>query len=305
MNRVPLARRTQIINCLVEGNSIRSTERMTGTHRDTICRLLVEVGAGCARLMDEQMRELACRRIQVDEIWAYVGKKQAHLKREDDRSRLGDMWTFVALDPETKLVPTFRVGKRNGANARLFMADLSDRLANRVQLSSDALSSYVDAVERAFGADVDYGMLVKLYGEPPHSPEAARRYSPSECVGARKDTITGSPDPKHISTSYTERHNLTMRMSMRRFTRLTNAFSKRVENHCHQLALYFVFYNFVRMHKTLRMTPAMSAGISDRLWSMEDIVALVDAREATPKKRGPYKPRQPKAANANNVPISN
>jgi hypothetical protein len=157
MNRVPLARRTQIINCLVEGNSIRSTERMTGTHRDTICRLLVEVGDGCAQLMDEQMRELPCRRIQVDEIWAYVGKKQAHLKEDDDRSRLGDQWTFVALDPDTKLIPSYRVGKRNGENATAFMSDLSERLANKVQLSSDALAAYVEAVESAFGADVDYG----------------------------------------------------------------------------------------------------------------------------------------------------
>jgi hypothetical protein len=158
------------------------------------------------------------------------------------------------------------------------------------------VGTYLQAVEEAFGADIDYGMLVKLFGAPPASAEAARRYSPAECVGARKDTITGDPDPKHISTSYTERHNLTMRMSMRRFTRLTNGFSKRVENHCHQLAIYFVFYNFVRMHKTLRMTPAMAAGIMDRLWSMEDIVALVDARETAPKKRGPYKPRRPQAA---------
>jgi hypothetical protein len=175
MNRVPLARRVQIINCLVEGNSIRSTERMTGTHRDTIMRLLVEVGDGCAKLMDEQMRELPCRRVQVDEIWAYVGKKQARLTREDDRSRLGDMWTFVALDPETKLVPTFRVGKRTGANAVAFMTDLSERLANRVQISSDALSTYVDAVERAFGADVDYGQEVKFYDVEPVGAGRDRR----------------------------------------------------------------------------------------------------------------------------------
>lgn len=269
MNRVPLARRVQIINCLVEGNSIRSTERMTGTHRDTICRLLVEVGAGCAQLMDEQMRDLACRRIQVDEIWAYVGKKQAHLVPGDDRSRLGDMWTFVALDPQTKLVPTFRVGKRTGENARKFMVDLSDRLANRVQLSSDALSTYVDAVERAFGADVDYGQEVKFYDA---EPVGAGRYAPPKVVKAERVVIAGDPDQAHISTSLVERQNLTMRMSMRRFTRLTNAFSKKVENLTAAVSLHFAHYNLVRVHRTLRVTPAMEAGVSDRLWSLDELV---------------------------------
>jgi IS1 family transposase len=269
MNRVSLSRRVQIINCLVEGNSIRSAERMTGTHRDTICRLLVEVGAGCAQLMDEQMRELACRRIQVDEIWAYVGKKQAHLTREDDRSRLGDMWTFVALDPETKLVPTFRVGKRTGANAVAFMGDLSERLANRVQISSDALATYVDAVERAFGADVDYGQEVKFYDA---EPVGAGRYSPPKVVDRQRVVIAGNPDQAHISTSLVERQNLTMRMSMRRFTRLTNAFSKKVENLTAAVSLHFAHYNFVRVHRTLRVTPAMEAGVSNRLWSLDELV---------------------------------
>lgn len=269
MNRVPLARRTHIINCLVEGNSIRSTERMTGTHRDTICRLLVEVGAGCAALMDQQMRELPCRRIQVDEIWAYVGKKQAHLKPGDDRSRLGDMWTFVALDPETKLIPTWRVGKRTGVNAVAFMTDLSERLGNRVQLSSDALSTYVDAVERAFGADVDYGQEVKFYDA---EPIRAGRYSPPKVVKAERVVIAGDPDQAHISTSLVERQNLTMRMSMRRFTRLTNAFSKKAENLAAAVSLHFAHYNFVRVHRTLRVTPAMEARVSDRLWSLDELV---------------------------------
>jgi IS1 family transposase len=269
MNRVPLARRTQIINCLVEGNSIRSTERMTGTHRDTICRLLLEIGDGCAQLMDEQRRELSCRRIQVDEIWAYVGKKQAHLTDEDDRSRLGDQWTFVALDPDTKLIPSYRVGKRNGENAVAFMADLSERLANRVQISSDALAAYVDAVEQAFGADVDYGQELKFYDAEPVGPG---RYSPSKVASRQRTVIAGDPDQAHISTSLVERQNLTMRMSMRRFTRLTNAFSKKVENLRAAVSLHFAHYNLVRVHRTLRVTPAMEAGVSDRLWTLDELV---------------------------------
>lgn len=269
MNRVPLARRTQIINALVEGNSIRSTERMTGTHRDTICRLLVEVGAGCAQIMDEQMRGVSSRRIQVDEIWAYVGKKQAHLAPSDDRGRLGDMWTFVALDPDTKLIPSYRVGKRNATNAVAFMGDLSERLANRVQISSDALAAYVDAVERAFGADVDYGQEVKFYAP---DPTGAGRYSPPRVADRQRIVIAGNPDQAHISTSLVERQNLTMRMSMRRFTRLTNAFSKKVENLTAAVSLHFAHYNFVRVHRTLRVTPAMEAGMSDRLWTLEELV---------------------------------
>jgi IS1 family transposase len=269
MNRTPLARRVQIINCLVEGNSIRSTERMTGTHRDTICRLLVEVGAGCAKLMDEQMRELPCRRIEVDEIWAYVGKKQRHMTALDDPRRLGDQYTFVALDPETKIVPAYRIGKRDLPTATAFLADLSDRLANRVQLSSDALSAYVDAAERAFGADVDYGQIVKFYEA---EPVGRGRYSPAHVVGAERSVIVGEPDQAHISTSLVERQNLTMRMSMRRFTRLTNAFSKKIENLRAAVSLHFAHYNFVRVHRSLRVTPAMEARVSDRLWSLGELV---------------------------------
>jgi IS1 family transposase len=269
MNRVPLARRVQIINCLVEGNSIRSTERMTGTHRDTICRLLVEVGDGCARLMDEQMRELPCRRIEVDEIWAFVGKKQRHMTALDDPHRLGDQYTFVALDPETKIVPTYRVGKRDLPTATAFITDLSERLAHRVQLSSDALAAYVEAIERGFGADVDYGQMVKAYEA---EPVGRGRYSPPHVVGAERTAIVGNPARAHISTSLIERQNLTMRMSMRRFTRLTNAFSKRIENLRAAVSLHFAHYNFVRVHRTLRVTPAMEARMSDRLWSLDELV---------------------------------
>lgn len=269
MNRTPLARRVQVINCLVEGNSIRSTERMTDTHRDTIMRLLVQAGEGCERIMNERMRALRCQRIQVDEIWSYVHKKQRWVTPEDDRNRVGDMWTFVALDPDTKLVPAYRVGKRTRPHAVAFMADLSDRLANRVQLSSDALNTYVDAVERAFGADVDYGQAVKFYEAEPIGPG---RYSPPRVVSQERTVIAGRPDQDHISTSIVERQNLTMRMSMRRFTRLTNAFSKKVENLRAAVALHFAHYNFVRLHKTLRVTPAMAAGVSREVMSLEELV---------------------------------
>jgi IS1 family transposase len=269
MNRVPLSRRVLVINCLVEGNSIRSTERMTNTHIDTICRLLVEVGEGCAKLMDEQMRELTCRRIEVDEIWAYVGKKQRHMTALDDPRRFGDHYTFVALDPETKIVPAYRVGKRDFPTATAFITDLSERLANRVQLSSDALAAYVEATERAFGADVDYGQIVKFYEA---EPVGRGRYSPPHVVGEERSVIVGNPDQAHISTSRIERQNLTMRMSMRRFTRLTNAFSKKIENLRAAVSLHFAQYNFVCVHRSLRVTPAMESGVSDRLWSIDELV---------------------------------
>ena len=269
MNRVPLARRTQVINCLVEGNSLRSTERMTDTHRDTVMRLLVQVGDGCAPLLDEQMRGLPCRPIQVDEIWAYVQKKQRHVMDTDDRGRVGDQWTFVALDPETKLIPVHRIGKRDLPTATALLTDLAGRLTNRVQLSSDALAAYVGATEQAFGADVDYGQAVKIYEAEPVGPG---RYSPPHVVSLRKTVIVGAPNFDHISTSLIERQNLTMRMSMRRFTRLTNAFSKKIENLRAAVALHFAHYNMVRAHSSLRVTPAMAAGVSNRLWSLEELV---------------------------------
>jgi len=288
MNRLPVSRRAQIINCLVEGNSIRSTERMTNTHRDTVMRLLVEVGNGCATIMDQEMRDLPCRRVQVDEIWAYVQKKQRQVTREDNRQRVGDIWTFVALDPDTKLVPTYRVGKRTAPVARAFMQDLSERLANRVQLSSDGLNTYAEAVERAFGIDVDYGQAVKFYEAEPIGPG---RYSPPRVTRQEITRIQGRPDRAHISTSLVERQNLTMRMAMRRFTRLTNAFSKKVENLEAAVALHFAHYNFIRLHRSLRITPAMAADVTDRLWSMEELIERIDATAPAPKPRGPYKKR--------------
>jgi len=269
MNRLNLDRRTQIVSALVEGNSIRSTERMTGVHRDTIMRLLVEVGTGCAEIMDEKMRELPCKRVQVDEIWSYVGKKQRHVKPGDDKARVGDQWTFVAIDADTKLVPAYRVGKRSWSDATIFMKDLSSRLANRVQLSTDGLAAYADAVERAFGADVDYGQAVKFYEA---EPVGAGRYSPPKVVDMERSVVAGNPDEAHISTSIIERQNLTMRMSMRRFTRLTNGFSKKLENMKAAVSLHFAHYNFLRQHKTLRMTPAMAAGVEKGLWSLEELV---------------------------------
>ncbi len=268
MNRLSIERRTQIIGALVEGNSIRSVERMTNTHRDTIMRLGFEVGKGCHRLMHEKMRNLPCERLQVDEIWAYVRKKQSQLK-PGESIRAGDFWTFVAIDPETKLVPSYLVGKRTGDNAYAFMRDLSERLTNRVQISTDGLQSYIYAVEDAFGADVDYGQVVKFYDAEPIGPG---RYSPPKVTGQEKTVIAGSPDLRHISTSLVERQNLTMRMQMRRFTRLTNAFSKKVDNLKAAVALHFCHYNFVRLHKSLRVTPAMAAGVSDRLWSLQELV---------------------------------
>jgi IS1 family transposase len=297
MNKLPLAKRAKILTLLCEGMAMRAVARAEDVSFNTIDKLLGDAGKACIEFHDRAVRGVKGQRVQCDEIWSFVHAKAKNVPTAKAAPPgAGDIWTWTALDADNKLILSWKVGGRDADYALMLMDDLRGRLANRVQLTTDGHRAYLEAVEEAFGADVDYGMLVKLYGEPPRSPEAARRYSPSECVGARKDTIAGNPDPQHISTSYTERHNLTMRMSMRRFTRLTNAFSKRVENHCHQLALYFVFYNFVRMHKTLRMAPAMAAGVSDRLWSMEDIVALVDARQPPPKKRGPYRPREPKAA---------
>jgi IS1 family transposase len=269
MNRLSLSRRTQIIHSLVEGNSIRSTERLTDTHRDTVMRLMVEVGEGCARIMDEKMRDLSCQQIQVDEIWSFVGKKQAQLKAGDNRQRLGDQWTFVAIDPVTKLIPSYRVGKRTRENAVAFMGDLSERLSNRVQISSDSLVTYIDAVERAFGADVDYGQIVKFYDAEPIGPG---RYAPPRVTGVERKVIAGSPDQSLICTSHVERQNLTMRMSMKRFARLTLAFSKKIENLRAAVSLHFAWYNFARLHRTTRISPAMAAGVSDRLWSLEELV---------------------------------
>ncbi len=260
-----------VLRCLVDGASIRATERITEVHRDTILRLMVRAGEGCERLMNETMRDLPCHRIEVDELWAYVGKKQRHVRPIDNPDLVGDFWTFVALDPETKLVPTYLVGKRTAENAVAFMVDLSSRLANRVQLSSDALNAYVEAVETAFGADVDYGQIVKSYEA---EPIGAGRYSPPRVVATERAAMMGNPVRANICTSHVERQNLTVRMNMRRFTRLTNAFSKKADNLRAAVALHFATYNFVRVHRTLGTTPAMAAGVARNVW---DMTTLLDA----------------------------
>jgi IS1 family transposase len=274
MNRLDPARQAQVIACLVEGNSIRSTVRMTGVAKNTVAKLLVEIGAACAKYQDETFRNLKLNRIQCDEIWSFVYAKQKNVTTEmlSDK-HAGDVWTWTAIDSETKLVPCWMIGGRDAVAAHAFINDLAGRLATRVQLTTDGFKAYLSAIEGAFGADIDYAMLVKIYGE---TVEGQKRYSPAECLGCKKEKRIGDPDPKHISTSYVERQNLTMRMSMRRFTRLTNAFSKKVENHAAALALHFMYYNFARKHQTLKMSPAMAAGITTKLWSIADIVALLD-----------------------------
>lgn len=273
MNNLKSQKQEMVISALVEGSSIRSTERMTGVHRDTILRLMVCVGNACEKYMDQAMMNLKCKKVQVDEIWCYVGKKQRHLKKTDDPNTCGDFWTWVALDADSKLVPSYKVGKRDSYMASQFISDLSSRLANRIQLSSDMLKLYIEAVEESFGADIDYGQIVKSYEAEAIGPG---RYSPPKVVSTEKTIIMGKPLIKDISTSYIERQNLTMRMSMRRFTRLTNAFSKKVENLKAAVSLHFAHYNFVRIHKTLDCTPAMEAKVDNRLWNIGDLVELAN-----------------------------
>jgi len=262
-----------VVAALVEGNSIRATCRMTGVAKGTVLKLLVSLGKACAEYQDKALRNLTCSKIQCDEIWAFVYAKEKNLpKDKKGQFGYGDVWTFTALDAESKLVPTWHVGNRDIADATIFMKDLAGRLKNKVQLTTDGHKMYLEAVEDAFGAEIDFSQLVKIYGT---SPEAEKRYSPAECIGAEKHKINGNPDEDSISTSYVERQNLSMRMGMRRFTRLTNGFSKKALNLFYAESLYFMHYNFVRIHKTLRMTPAMKAGVTDRLWDIEDILNLL------------------------------
>lgn len=278
MNQLSLQRRAQVLGCLVEGNSIRATVRMTGVAKNTVVKLLEDVGAACMVYQDSVMRDLPCKRVQVDEIWSFCYAKQKNVPKDKEGVfGYGDVWTWTALCADTKLVPCWLLGPREASIARQFIDDLAARLTNRVQLTSDGYKPYLKAVEKAFGHKVDYAMLVKMYGESGQNRRSPdKKYSPGEFVTAIPTPVTGSPDPKHISTSFVERQNLTMRMSMRRFTRLTNAFSKKVENLNYAVALHFMHYNFGRIHKTLRVTPAMEAGISDHVWSLEEIAGLTE-----------------------------
>jgi IS1 family transposase len=288
MNQLPLAQRIHILNMLCEGSSMRSISRVVDVSINTVMKLLVDAGTACALFHNDTVRKVTAQRIQCDEIWSFCYAKQQHVpSAKNPVEGAGDVWTWTALDADSKLIVSWLVGDRDGDTAYAFIRDLQSRLANRVQLTTDGHRVYLQAVDRAFGIDVDYAMLIKLYGQ---SEDPERRYSPAECIGTETRVITGAPDAAHISTSYIERHNLTTRMALRRFTRLTNAFSKKIENHCHALALYFVWYNFARVHKTLRMSPAMAAGLTQTLWNMEDIAALIEKNEV-PKKRGPYKKR--------------
>jgi IS1 family transposase len=277
MNRLSTTERAKVIGCIIEGCSLRSTVRLTGVAKKTVSRILVEVGEACAAFHDKIMRNLSCKVIQVDEVWSFTYCKQAnipeHLQGQDG---VGDTWTWIAIDADSKLIPSWHVGLRDANAAYAFIHDLKGRLANRIQLTSDGHRPYLCAVEDAFGADIDYSMLVKLYGRETGKGET--RYSPPVCIGARRRKVIGNPDRNLISTSFIERQNLTLRMTNRRFTRLTNAFSKKIENHKHMMAIYTMNYNFCRIHQTLRVTPAMEAGISDHVWTLEEIADLIECQ---------------------------
>jgi len=287
MNKLPIAKRVQILSMLCEGSSMRSISRVADVSINTVSGLLVDAGKACAEHHDRAVRNVTSKHIQADEIWSFCYAKQKNVATSKAApEEAGDVWTWTALDADSKLIVSYMVGGRDAGYANEFMQDVAGRLANRVQLTTDGLKAYLEAIDGAFGADIDFAQLIKLFGDV---PGPAGRYSPAECTGIKKTMVEGKPDAKHIRTSYVERQNLTMRMSMRRFTRLTNAFSKKIDNHMHMVALYTTWHNFVRMHKTLKCSPAMAAGVSKMLWSMEDVVALIDARAAKPNRPAVYK----------------
>lgn len=273
MNRLDIADQARVVSCLLEGCSIRATVRLTGAAKNTIVKLLADLGCACAAYHNRSVRNLKVRRLQCDEIWSFVGAKAKNVSVQKKQEGWGDTWTWVGIDADTKLVVSYLVGGRDGGWAHDFMEDCASRIRNRVQITTDGHRAYLDAVEDAFGADIDYAMLQKIYGAP--SDEETRRYSPAKCIGCDMKVVSGDPDPKHVSTSFVERQNLTMRMQMRRFTRLTNAHSKKVDNHRHMVALHYMFYNFCRVHSSLRVTPAQEAGLCDHIWSVEELLALL------------------------------
>ena len=290
MNKLDTQTRVTILNMLVEGSSMRSISRVMGVSINTVTKMLEDAGKACAAYHDVTVRNVKAQQVQCDEIWSFCYAKQKNVATASAAPEgAGDVWTWTAIDRDSKMILAFEVGDRSAATARDFMDDLTDRLATRVQLTTDGYKAYLEAVEGAFGADVDYAMLVKMYGELSGQKGHERKYSPAECIGARKELISGHPVKERVSPSHVERQNLSMRMGMRRFTRLTNGFSKKLENHLHMLSLYFVHYNFVRMHKSLEMTPAMAAGVSDTLHDMAWIVGLIDAAAPIAGKRGPYR----------------
>jgi IS1 family transposase len=276
MNKLNIQKQSQIISALVEGNSIRATCRMTGAAKKTVLKLLVDIGKVCSEYPDKVFRDLPCKHIQCDEIWAFCYAKEKNIPEDKkDHFGYGDVWTFTALCADTKLVPSWYIGNRDLPDATAFMKDLARRLKNRVQLTTDGHRMYLDAVPTAFGREIDFSQLIKIYGA---SQESEVRYSPPHCIGQTAKEVQGFPDPAHISTSYVERQNLTMRMNMRRFTRLTNAFSKKVENLSHAVSLHFMYYNFCRIHQSLRITPAMAAKVTDHVWEIEDILNLLNSK---------------------------
>jgi IS1 family transposase len=290
MNKLPLAKRANILNLLCEGMSMRAVARVADVSFNTVAKALIDAGTVCAEMHDELVRDVKAQRIECDEIWAFNYCKQRTVARAKSApEEAGDIWTWTGIDADSKLIVSYLVGDRSGQAAIELMDDLRARLANRVQITTDGHKAYLEAVEGAFGGDVDYAQIIKMYGA---TPGPVGRYSPAECTGIRKVRIEGNPDIKHVSTSYVEVHNKTMRMHMRRFTRLTNGHSKKLANHAHMVALYALFYNFIRTHGKLRMSPAMAAGIADTFLSFEDVLTRIDAKQA-PKARGPYKPRQP------------
>ena len=294
MNKLDRAARIRLLRCLVDGSSVRATCRINDVAKQTVLKLLVDAGRMAAAHQDRAFRNLTCKRIQCDEIWSFIGAKEKNVPEEEKGAGRGDVWTWTAIDADTKLVPSWLVGSRDGGTAAEFIVDLASRLAHRVQITTDGHKPYLEAIEGAFGCDVDYAVLIKLYGNE-GAPEGAHRYSPAECTGAKKTIVQGNPDEAYIGTSHVERQNLTMRMNMRRFTRLTNGFSKKAENHAAAVALHFWNYNFARIHQSLRITPAMAAGVSDRLLDLGDLVDLLEADEAERAAANPIKPgRKPK-----------